>query len=56
MRRNETVDERIMRGSFFEMIPHKKNGMWRWEEYWWIKVFVYISVMALFVAIQYIFL
>jgi len=20
------------------MFPHKKNGMWRWKEYWWIEV------------------
>jgi hypothetical protein len=56
VRRNETVDNRGMRGCIFEMFPHKKNGMWRWQEYWWVDVLFYIPVMVLFVALSYIFL
>ena len=39
IRRNESIEDRNFRGgSFFEMFPHKKNGMWRWKKYWWIEV------------------
>ena len=47
VRRNETVEERRIRGSFFEIFPHKKNGMWRWEKYWWIEASCYVLVMVL---------
>ena len=39
IRRNESIEDRNFRGgNFFEMFPHKKKGMWRWKEYWWIEV------------------
>ena len=47
VRRNETIVERRIRGSFFEIFPHKKNGMWRWKKFWWIEVGCYISLMTL---------
>ena len=38
IRRNESIVDKRLRGNYLEMFPHKKNGMWRWKEYWWIEV------------------
>ena len=43
IRLNESIADKKLRvknygmWSWFEMFPHKKKGMWRWKEYWWIE-------------------
>ena len=49
IRRNESiVDKKLRSTGFFEMLPHKKNGMWRWNEYWWINLlFIIFCIFGL---------
>ena len=48
IRRNESiVDKKLRSIGFFEMLPHKKNGMWRWNEYWWLELSFYIALILI---------
>ena len=51
IRRNESIVDKRLGWNYLEMIPHKKNGMWRWKEYWWIEVPFWLLVQALYLSL-----
>jgi|AP68_2_1055508.scaffolds.fasta_scaffold31725_1 hypothetical protein len=58
IRRNESIVDKRLGWNYLEMIPHKKNGMWRWQEYWWIEVpcMIFGSIfLSFFLSLSFIF-